>query len=146
MASVQTGKAVVYGFPGNFTVGTVFVATYIKESGDVSSTIKIDEIRDEDNELVGLVHSGETLEMTLMMTPVGTGASGQLADAKKQLSAPLIGSKITLVNFHDDDVPFINGTWAYVGGFKVAFKKDGIASYEIKLMRHRTNDIALALT
>jgi len=150
MASVQTGKAVVFGFPGTFT-GTVFAATYIKESGDVSSNIKIDEIRDEDNELVGLVHSGETLEMTLMMTPIGTGATGQLANAKDQLSAPVMGSKITLTGFHDDataspGVPFINGNWAYVGGFKVAFKKDGIASYEIKLMKHRSNDIALALT
>lgn len=141
MASVQTGTAVVYGFPGNFLAATVFVATYIKESGDVSSNIKIDEIRDEDNELVGLVHSGETLEMTLTMTPKST----TLANAKKQLSAPIIGSKITLENFHDDDVSFINGNWAYVGGFKVSFKKDGIVSYEIKLMRHRTNDIALAI-
>lgn len=140
MASVQTGTAVVYGFPGSFS-GNVFSATYIKETGDVSSNIKIDEIRDEDNELVGLVHSGETLEMTLTMTPKST----TLADAKKQLSAPIIGSKVTLANFHDDDVSFINGNWAYVGGFKVSFKKDGIASYEIKLMRHRTNDIALAI-
>lgn len=140
MASVQTGTAVVYGFPGTFI--TAFTATYIKESGDVSSNIKIDEIRDEDNELVGLVHSGETLEMTLMMTPKST----TLALAKEQLAAPPMGTKVTCSGFLDDTTsPFINGAWAYVGGFKVAFKKDGIASYEMKLMKHRTNDIALAI-
>ncbi len=141
MASVQTGTAVVYGFPGTFT-GIVFSATYIKESGDITSDIKIDEIRDEDNELVGLVHSGETLDWALTLTPKSTS----LALAKEQLAAPLMGSKITLAGFHDDATsPFTNGNWAYVGGFKVAFKKDGIASYDIKLKKHRSNDIALAI-
>ena len=145
MASVQTGTAVVFGFPGTFT-GLIFAATYIKESGDVTSNIKIDEIRDEDNELVGLVHSGETLEFSLVMTPVGTTLATATTGAQDQLSAPVMGSKITLTGFKDDVTSgFINGNWAYVGGFKVAFKKDGIASYEMKLMKHRTNDIALAI-
>jgi hypothetical protein len=142
MASVQTGKAVVFGFPGTLT-GTAFTATYIKDSGDVSADIKVDEIRDEDNELVGLVHSGETYELTLMMTP----KSSTMALAKDQLSPPPMGTAITLSGFHDDSsFAFINAVWSYVGGFKVAFKKDGIASYEIKLRRSRNNDIATVIT
>ena len=142
MASVQTGRAVVFGFPGTLG-GASFTATYIKDSGDVSADIKVDEIRDEDNELVGLIHSGETYELTLMMTPMST----TLADAKLQLSPPPMGTAITLTNFHDDTgFAFINAIWSYVGGFKVAFKKDGIATYEIKLRRSRNNNIATVMT
>lgn len=143
MASVQTGTAVVYGFPGTIDNATYFTATsYIKESGDVSADIKIDEIRNEDNELVGLIHSGESYELTLTMTPKST----TLALAKNQLSPPPMGTEITLSSFHDDSVnSFINGNWSYVGGFKVAFKKDGIASYEIKLRRSKNNNISTVI-
>ena len=142
MASIQTGTAVVFGFPGTFT-GTNFTATtYFKDSGDVSADIKVDEIRNEDNELVGLIHSGESYEITLMMTPQSTS----LATAKTMLSPPPMGTAITLSNFHDDSgFSFINGAWSYVGGFKVAFKKDGVASYEIKLRRSRNNDISTVM-
>ena len=139
MASVQTGKAVVYGFPGTVTP-TVGIGTFIKESGDVSNDIKVDEIRNEDNELVGMIHSGETFEFTLLMTP----AAGTLADAKLCLSPPAKGSVVVLASFHDDS--FINGNWTYIGGFKVAFKKDGIATYEMKLKKSAFADITAVMT
>ena len=143
MASVQTGTAVVFGFPGTFTGLNFTATTYFKDSGDVSADIKVDEIRNEDNELVGLIHSGESYEITLMMTPQSTS----IANAKTMLSPPPMGTAVTLLNFHDDiNFPFINGAWSYVGGFKVAFKKDGVASYEIKLRRSRNNDISTVIT
>lgn len=142
MASVQTGKAVVFGFPGTATP-TVSIGTFIKDSGDISNDIKVDEIRNEDNELVGMIHSGETFELTLMMTPIGTG----LANARLSLSPPAKGTIVVLSDFHDDgSAAFINGNWTYVGGFKVAFKKDGIATYEMKLKKSAFADITAVMT
>lgn len=147
MASIQTGVAVVYGFsPGGSVTtttasasGTVTgVASMFRDSGDLSSDIKIDEIRDEDNELVGCVHSGETFEFSLMFTPKGTTLAGATS-AANALSPPIKGSAVVLAGFADDSVaPFINGAYLYVGGWKVSFKKDGIATYEMKIRRGST--------
>lgn len=130
--AIQTGIAVVYGFNGTVTASGI--GSFFNESGDVSVDIKIDEIRNETNDLVGLIHSGETYDATLMFTPKGT----TLALAKAALAPPAMGSTVALSAFQDSTPNVINGNWAYVGGWKIAFKKDGIATYELKLKRGAT--------
>lgn len=147
MASIQTGVAVIYGFSPIGTVttttataaGTVTgIASMFRDSGDLSNDIKVDEIRDEDNELVGCIHSGETFEFSLMFTPKGTTLTGATS-AANALSPPIKGSAVLLTSFVDDSAaPFINGAYLYVGGWKVSFKKDGVATYEMKIRRGST--------
>ncbi len=141
MATV-TGRAVIYGFPGTEGTGLAGIATFINDSGDISSDIKIDEIRNEANDLVGLVHSGEVFTASMMFTPATT-APGTLTALKALLVAPTIGAAVTLTLF---DSPEMNKTdWVYAGGWKLSFKKDGIATYELKLMRSNAGNIAAAV-
>lgn len=134
MAAVQTGVAVIYGMVGTDGLTTTVsgFATFIKESADFTNDIKMDEIRDEDNDLVGMVSSGETFEATIMFTPKSTTKALVAAG----LTMPVVGATVTLGNFPDSvATPIINGSWLYAGGWKLSFKKDGIATYEFKIKR-----------
>lgn len=143
MASKYTGVAVIQNFAG--TLSFVGGGTFIKDSGDYEIKIQVDEITDDDNEVVTLLHSNEKHEFTFLFTPrAAVGAPTSLASAKLALAPPALGLAITLTGF---PVPaggdFINSAnWVYVGGFKLAFKKNGVATYSLKIMRHPTNNLA----
>jgi len=146
MASKYTGVAVIFGFPGS--VSFTGAGTFIKESGDFEQDIQVDEITDDDNELVTLTHSKESFIGTLLFTPrAATGvASTSLASAKLSLAPPAPGSQVTLSGFSEPAVPGarkINASdWVFVGGWKLAFKKNGVATYAMKIRRSPNNDIS----
>lgn len=143
MPSLQTGIAVVFGFKGTVAgAGLTGVASFLNESGDVSSDIKVDEIRNEDNDLVGLIHSGEVFDASLTFTPYGTAGAGVNA-LTALLKSPTIGGAVVLTNFRS--VELNKADWVYVGGWKVAFKKDGVATYELKIKR-AANNISTAVS
>lgn len=144
MASKYTGVAVIQNFPG--TVSFSGAGTFIKDSGDLEINIQVDEITDDDNELVALLHSNEKVTMNLLFTPrAATGGSAQsLASAKASLAPPAPGAVVTLTGFAaPSGSDFINtANWVYVGGFRLAFRKNGVATYALKIMRSRNNDIS----
>lgn len=140
MASKYTGVAVIFGFPG--TVAFTGSGTFIKESGDLEHDVQIDEITDDDNELVTLLHSKESYIFTLLFTPrAASGSSTSRASAKASLAPPAKGAQVTLSGF--DSGTLVNTSdWVYVGGWKLAFKKNGVASYSLKIRRSPNNDIS----
>lgn len=141
MPSVQTGKAVIFGFKGTVSgAGVGGAASFLNESGDISNDVKIDEIRNEDNELVGLIHSGQVFDASLTFTPAGGSISGVTAN----MTAPTLGGKVTLSGFQA--VAMNQTDWVYVGGWKMAFKKDGIATYELKIKRSANFDISAVIS
>jgi hypothetical protein len=134
--AVQTGIAVVYGFPGTIAVVGLASVSFFNDSGDVSGDHTVDEVRDEDNDVRTLVHSGALLEATLTLTPRSPadvpGSGNTLSSAKLSLAKPAPGAVVTLSNF---DSPLLNSTWSYVGGFRTSFRKDGVASYTFRIRR-----------
>lgn len=142
MASKQTGVAVVFGFPGN--VAFTGSGTFFQESGSFEQDIKIDEVRDEDNELRTLIHSGETIEGNLMFTPRAAAGTNTLANAKLSLAPPAKGAQVTLTLFA---LAALNAAdWVYVGGWKIDSKKDGVTTYAMKIKRSPNNDISVAVS
>jgi hypothetical protein len=141
MPSIQTGKAVIFGFKGTVSgAGVGGAASFLNESGDISNDVKIDEIRNEDNELVGLIHSGQVFDASLTFTP----AAGSISGVNALMTAPTLGGKVTLSGFQ---AAAMNQTdWVYVGGWKMAFKKDGIATYELKIKRGANFDISAVIS
>lgn len=152
MASKQTGVAVIYGFPGGVSWTGIGTAAFFNESGDFEAPITVDEVRDEDNELRTLIHSGETIDGTLQFTPRAPTGTNTKAAAANSLPPPAPGSKVTLgAAVGGGAVDFALGIanaadWVYVGGWRVAFRKNGVATYELKIRRSRNNDISAAVT
>lgn len=157
MASKQTGIAVVYGCPGTIVVtGTALVL--FNESASFESNFKVDEVRDEDNELRTLIHSGEVYDATLMFTPRAASGTNTLANAISSLLPPGKGSIVTLSLMsrgategvgtgHPMTTAFIaTNDWVYVGGWKIGHKKDGGTTYEFKIKRNPNFNIGAAVT
>jgi hypothetical protein len=146
MGSKYTGVAVIQNFAGN--VSFVGAGTFIKDSGDLEQDIQVDELTDDDNELVSLLHSKESFIFTFLFTPRASigGLSNSLASAKASLAPPTIGAQVTLTSFPapSGGGDFINrADWVYVGGFKLAFRKNGVATYAMKIRRSPNNDISV---
>lgn len=141
MASKYTGVAVVFGFKGGISYSGV--GTFIKESGDVEHDVQVDEITDDDNELVTLIHSKESYIFTIMLTiRAATGSATSRASAVASMAGPAKGSIVTLSGF-DDGGSFINAaTWVYVGGWKLSPKKNGVLQASLKIRRSPNNDIS----
>ena len=136
MAAVQTGIAVVFGFPGTIAmvgIGSVTEANaFFNDSGELSGDHTVDEVRDESNDVRTLVHSGELLEVTLTLTPRSAAGSNTLASAKTSLTKPTLGTVVTLTGFDD---PLLTGAWSYVGGFRNSYRKDGVAQYTMRIRK-----------
>ncbi len=138
MASVQTGVATIFGFAG-LVSGLSGAVTFFKESGDVSGDIHIAEVRDEDDELRGLIHSGESWDWDILFTPEGVAATG-IAALGAAIVAPTKGAQITVTLCK---VTALNtADWVYVGSWKLAFKKDGVLTYACKIKRSPVNNIS----
>src|SRR4051812_21303765 len=95
MASNQTGKATIFGFPGS--VSWSGIGVLYKESGDFSSDFKLDRLMDDDNEPQGLIASGEMYKASLQFTPVSSGST--LAGARTSLAPPGKLAAVTLSGF-----------------------------------------------
>ena len=145
MAHKQTGVAVVFGFPG--AVAWAGIGTLFNESGDFEHAYKLDQVEDEDNEVRTLIHSGETYEATLQFTPRAAVGANTVANAALSLAPPAKGSTVTLGGSPNFALAIANSSqWVYVGGWRVSFRKAGVASYELKIKRSPNYDLSAAVT
>lgn len=149
MASKITGIAVIFGFPGGVSwsgIGTLF-----NEGGTFEHNVIVDEVRDEDNELRSLAHSGETYDATLQFTP-RAGSTNTIANAATSLAPPAKGAAVTLgaaagAGAVDFKLAIANSAqWVYVGGWRTVFRKNGIATYELKIKRNPNYDVSAAIS
>jgi hypothetical protein len=150
MASKITGIAVVFGFPGGVAWAGA-IKNLSNEGGDFEHNVQVDEVRDADNELMSLAHSGETYDATLQFTPRAASGTNTLASAAASLAPPEKGAAVTLgqaagAGAVDFKLAVANSSqWVYVGGWKTAFKKNGVATYELKIKRNPNADISTAV-
>ena len=137
MASKQTGIAVCFGFPGAVAIAGIADFLGFKDSGEFGADHSVDEVVDEDGDAQTLLHHGEKIEGTLNFTPRAKVGTNTNAQAKESLGKPEKGSTVTLSSFAAPATTgdWINGTWVYVGGFKAAFSKAGVATYTMKIRR-----------
>lgn len=148
MGSKYTGVAVIFGFPGD--VAFTGAGTFIKESGDLEHDVQVDELTDDDNELVSLLHSKESYIFTLLFTLRAAKTSAETAKSRASavasMAGPVKGAQVTLASF---DAPagggdFINkADWVYVGGWKLQPKKNGLMQATLKIRRSPNNDISV---
>lgn len=144
MASAQSGIAVVFGFPGGVAItGVATFGKFFNDSGDFSADHTLDEVRDEDNDVRTFIHSGEMLEANLNFTPRAptldpTHADNTKAKAKEALVKPTKGASVVLSNFA---WAAANATWSYVGGFRLAFSKAGVATYTMRIRKSPDYDV-----
>jgi hypothetical protein len=136
MASNQTGRATIFGFAG--TISWSGIGTLYKESGDFASEFKLDRLMDEDNEPQGFIGSGEMYKAGLLFTPVSSGST--IAAAKLSLEPPAKLARVTLTSFAWATAN--SATWVYVGGWKIAFKKDGLATYALNIEKSPLRDLS----
>jgi hypothetical protein len=138
MASNQTGRATIWGFAGG--VSWTGIGTLYKESGEFESEFKLDELRDDDNEPQGFIASGELYIARLVFTPVAASGTNTLANAALSLEPPAKLARVTLTSFAWAAAN--SATWVYAGGWKLAFKKDGLASYELMIKNSPLRDLS----
>jgi len=147
MASKQTGKAVIFGCAGTITIATATI-TLLNQGADFSANHQVDEIIDEDNEVLGLVHSHELIDATLSFIPVGgVDANNTKAKAKDALVKPSPGDVVALSGFAAPagGGDWKNKNWSYVGGFKTVSRNNGVTTYEMNIRRSPNNDITTAI-
>lgn len=150
MAHKQTGVAVIFGFPGG--VSWTGIGTLFNESGDFEHNYQLDQVADEDNEVRTLIHSGETYDATLQFTPRAASGSNTITSAAASLAPPAKGATVTLGaavggGAVDFKLAIANSTqWVYVGGWRVAFRKNGVATYELKIKRSPNYDLSAAVS
>jgi hypothetical protein len=154
MGSAIKGVAVIFGFRGsvNYVVGAVAgLRNLFNESGDFSSDFQTDRVQDEDNDYRTLIGSGELYKAKLMFTPRG-GNANTLTEAAAALNPPDKLSTVILgaaagggaVNFR---LSLANSSqWVYVGGWRVAFKKNGVATYELDIERSPIYNLSAPVT
>lgn len=144
MASAQRGIAVIFGFAGGITVSGV--GTLIQDSGEFDHEFKVAETSTADNELIGLVAHNGRYNANLMFTPRGATGTSTIASARLSLEPPAKLAKVTLATF--DWATANHGRWVYVGGWKIAFKKDGTATYSLKIScsEDATIDLSTVIT
>jgi hypothetical protein len=150
MASKITGIAVIFGFAGGVSwsgIGTLF-----NEGGTFEHNVIVDEVRDEDNELRSLAHSGETYDATLQFTPRAATGTNTVTNAATSLAPPAKGAAVTLgaaavQGAVDFKLAIANSAqWVYVGGWRTVFRKNGIATYELKIKRNPNYDVSATVS
>ena len=128
MPQTLTGRATISGFTGN--VAFTGIGTLFNESYDVAANSTVTELRDGLNKLQGLQFNEGELTMQLNFTPVAA-SGGTIADAKASLAAPANGAIVTLSAF--DAASLNHARWVYMGDWKIAGKKDGLATYALSI-------------
>jgi hypothetical protein len=155
MSSLVKGVAVIFGFKGgvNFVVGAAAaLRNLFNESGEFSHDFQVDRVQDEDNEYRSLIGSGELFKAKLLFTPRAVAGTNTLANAAASLTPPDMLSTVILgaaagTGAVDFKLSLANAsTWVYVGGWRVAFKKNGVATYELEIERSANNDLSAAVT
>lgn len=143
MAAKLSGRATIFGFAG--TVAWTGIATfntggYMNESGEFSDDFKLDEVTDEFGDTVTLIGSNRKFKASINFTPVSDTGTNTLADAATSLEPPAMLSPVTFAAAKWATA--ITLKWVYVGNWKLAFKKDGVATYSLDILAHATNDLS----
>ncbi len=132
----------IFGFAGG--VAFTGAGTFIKQSGEITHQYQLDEIVDDDNEIVTLIHSKEKYEFTFLFTPRAATGTNTLANAAASLEPPAKGAAVTLSTFKLASANAAD--WVYCGDWKLAFDQKGIATYSLKIMRSPNNNLSTAVT
>lgn len=147
MASINTGRATVFGGNGSVAIAGFASATFFTDTTTIEHNYEVSELRDEDNELRGIIHHGEVYRATLLLTPISaSGSLDSLTSAKNSMVAPPKGAAVTLAGFKAPASGQIvnNSDWVYVGGWRLAFTRNGFATYELSIMRNPNHNISTA--
>jgi hypothetical protein len=143
MAAKLSGRATIFGFAGTASwTGVVSFNTggYLNDSGEFSDDFKLDEVMDEFGDTVTLIGSNRKFKASINFTPVADSGTNTIADAALSLDAPAMLSAVTLASFKWASANTLK--WVYVGNWKIAFKKDGVATYSLDILAHATNDLS----
>ena len=144
--SNQTGKATVFGFPG-FTGGDISwtgIGTLFPQNFDFNDEFELTELRDQDNEVQTYIASGRIYMAKLNFAPVAASGTNTLDNAKLSLPPPAMLARVTLANF-----PWAaanTATWVYTGGWRLAFTKNGVATYEMEIRMSPDRDLSVPIT
>jgi hypothetical protein len=143
MGHSVTGVAVIFGFSGG-TVTYTGAGTFIKETVDLEMMNQVDELTDDDNELLSLVHSKEEWKATLLFTPRAASGTNTLSNAAGSFAGPAKGAAVTLASFA---ITALNQTdWVYDGSWKITGKKNGIWQAALKIRRSPNNNLATVVS
>jgi hypothetical protein len=136
--AVLTGRATIFGFIGD--IAFTGAGTFVKNSGEVTDEFGLTELTDDLNDPITLVASGQKKKFKFQFTPIAASGTNTLANAAGSLAAPAMLAAVTLTNFKAAAVNA--ATWVYVGGWKLAFEKGGLATYELEIMKGEVNDLS----
>jgi hypothetical protein len=139
MSAVLTGRATIFNFAGN--VAFTGAGTFVKENGEVMDEFDLKEFTDENDDPMTLVASKQKKRFKFQFTPIAAaGASNTLANAALSLEPPAMLAAVTLTLFK---IASMNtATWVYSGGWKLAFKKGDLATYDLEIIRGEANDLS----
>jgi len=147
MASAQNGIAVVFGFSGFGVPSDVAISgvgSLYPKNFRFNDEFKLDMVRDGDNEVTTLIASGKLYHARLEFTPRAAIGTNTIANARTSLAPPSPLAAVVLANF-----PWVTANtlkWAYTGGWGIAFVNDGVATYELNITAHATNDLSAPVT
>ena len=143
MAAKLSGRATIFGFVGVVAwtgIASFNTGGYLNDSGEFSDDFKLDEVMDEFGDTVTLIGSNRKFKASINFTPVADAATNTLADAATSLEPPEMLSAVTFTGAKWASAATLK--WVYVGNWKLAFKKDGVATYSLDVLAHRTNDLS----
>lgn len=132
--------AVIFGLAGSISASGI--GSFFQESGDFTHDFKVDEVHDGDNEVKSLIASGGMYTGNLLFTPRANANANNIANAAASLEPPAKLAAVTLSGFKLASAN--HGRWVYTGGWKVAFKKDGVATYALKIQCSEDANVNLA--
>jgi hypothetical protein len=145
MASAVSGIAVIFGFKGSIDYKVATVAglrNLFNQTGEFSDEFTNDMVEDEDNDVRSLIGSRRIYKARLSVIPRAAVGTNTLANAALSLTPPDMLSPVILgaaagggANV-DFKLALANSSqWVYVGGWKLALKYNGVASFDLDIMR-----------
>ncbi|HWN09769.1 MAG TPA: hypothetical protein VNO50_10960 [Pyrinomonadaceae bacterium] len=148
MPSSQSGIATIFGFPGYSVNATDWtwtgIGTLFPQNFEFRDDFKLDILSDQDNEPQTVIASGQLYIAKLNFTPRAAAGTNTIANAKLSLAPPTPIARVTLANFMWAGAN--SATWFYAGGWRIAFTKDGIATYELEIRKSPNRDLTAAVT
>lgn len=138
MSAALTGRATIFNFAGN--VAFTGAGTFIKENGEAMDEFEVKELTDENNDALTKIGSNQKKRFRFQFTPVAASGTNTLANAAASLEPPAMLAQVTLTLFKCASLN--TATWVYTGGWKLAFKKGDLATYDMEIERGEANDIS----
>lgn len=144
--STQSGRATIFGFSGFDGTGISYtgIGNLFPQNFDINDEFKLDELRDQDNEVQSFIASGRIYVAKLNFVPVADSGTNTIVNARLSLEPPAPLARVTLTNF-----PWAganSATWVYSGGWRLAFTKDGVATYELEIRKSPDRDLSVPIT